>query len=187
MKKATTVRVLAKKRPPESRRGTSRRLGVKAVLGIHLASQNQGQQEKSGQSIARLWLGWGSRYRQRSGDIQERAARFIFCAPGLPNNVTKRGIPSGQASVAGPQDTINLPSGQKRTVTVCNLFSIERKRIDEIARLLKAAWCLVVYKEGLEDVFQSLRIQSATVIADSKHNVTSQVIQLRFAGHSAVD
>jgi hypothetical protein len=57
VKKATTVRVLAKKRPPDIQKRNQQALEVKAVLGNHPASQNQGQQEKSGQSIARLWLG----------------------------------------------------------------------------------------------------------------------------------
>jgi len=35
-----------------------------------------------------------------------------------------------------PQDTLNLPAGQKRTITVCNLFLNQHKSIDEIAKLL---------------------------------------------------
>ena len=36
----------------------------------------------------------------------------------------------------GPEHTVNLPVGQKRAVTICNLFAREQKNIDEIARLL---------------------------------------------------
>ena len=54
----------------------------------------------------------------------------------LPDLYTPEGFRLAKRQYAGPQDTINLPADQKRTVTVCNLFSNERKRIDEIVQLL---------------------------------------------------
>jgi len=53
---------------------------------------------------------------------------------------------------AGPQDKIKLAPDQKRTITVCNLFSNQNKRIDEIARLLDAdrrTVILALIQEGL--------------------------------------
>jgi hypothetical protein len=65
---------------------------------------------------------------------------------------TPEGFRLTKRQYAGPQDTINLPPGRKRTITVCNLFSNEHKRIDEIAQLLdtdRRAVILALIQEGL--------------------------------------
>jgi hypothetical protein len=69
-----------------------------------------------------------------------------------PYLYTPEGFRLAKRQYAGPQDTINLPPSQKRTVTVCNLFSNEHKRIDEIARLLdmdRRTVILALIQEGL--------------------------------------
>src|SRR5262245_376328 len=53
-----------------------------------------------------------------------------------PYLYTPEGFRLTNRRYAGPEHTDNLPAGQKRVVTICNLFSREQKRIDEIARLL---------------------------------------------------
>lgn|SRR5262245_11074506 len=51
-----------------------------------------------------------------------------------------------------PQDTTNLPVGERRTITVCNLFANQHKNIDEIASLLDTNRRVVItglIREGL--------------------------------------
>jgi hypothetical protein len=70
----------------------------------------------------------------------------------LPDLYTPEGFRLTKRLYAGPQDTINLPADQKRTVTVCNLFVNQHKKIDEIARLLdtdRRAVILALIQEGL--------------------------------------
>jgi len=70
----------------------------------------------------------------------------------IPDLYTPEGFRLTKRQYAGPQDTINLPPGQKRTITVCNLFSNQHKRIDEIARLLdtdRRTVILALIQEGL--------------------------------------
>ena len=69
-----------------------------------------------------------------------------------PYLYTPDGFRLAKRQYAGPQDTINLPPGRKRTITICNLFSNEHKKIDEIARLLdtdRRAVILALIQEGL--------------------------------------
>jgi hypothetical protein len=70
----------------------------------------------------------------------------------LPYLYTPEGFRLAKQRYIGAQDTANLPPGQKRTITICNLFSNERKRIDEIARLLdtdRRSVILALIHEGL--------------------------------------
>ena len=67
-----------------------------------------------------------------------------------------------------PQDTVNLPAGQKRTTTVCNLFSNQHKSIDEIARVLETNRRAVV--SGL--IHEGL-------ILDRRHSNRDQKIERR--------
>ena len=70
----------------------------------------------------------------------------------LPDLYTPEGFRLTGRPYAGPQDTINLAPDRKRTITVCNLFSNQNKRIDEIARLLDAdrrTVILALIQEGL--------------------------------------
>jgi hypothetical protein len=53
-----------------------------------------------------------------------------------PYLYTPEGFRIAKRKYIVPQDTLNLPPSQKRAITVCNLFSNEHQRIDEIARLL---------------------------------------------------
>ena len=70
----------------------------------------------------------------------------------LPHLYTPEGFRLTGRRYAGPQDTIHLGPDRKRTITVCNLFSNQNKRIDEIARLLDAdrrTVILALIQEGL--------------------------------------
>jgi hypothetical protein len=70
----------------------------------------------------------------------------------LPDLYTPEGFRLTRRRYAGRQDTINLAPDRKRTITVCNLFSNQNKRIDEIARLLdtdRRAVILALIQEGL--------------------------------------
>ena len=65
---------------------------------------------------------------------------------------TPEGFRLAKRQYAGPEETINLPADQKRTITVCNLFANQHKKIDEIARLLdtdRRAVILALIQEGL--------------------------------------
>ena len=53
----------------------------------------------------------------------------------VPELYTPEGFRLTKQNYVGPEDTVNLPTNEKRTVTVCNLFS-QQKAIDEIAELL---------------------------------------------------
>jgi hypothetical protein len=53
-----------------------------------------------------------------------------------PYLYTAEGFRRTKRKYVGPEHTVNLPVGQKRAVTICNLFSREQKSIDEIAHLL---------------------------------------------------
>jgi hypothetical protein len=52
---------------------------------------------------------------------------YLYTAEGF--RITKR-------KYVVPEETISLPAVEKRTITICNLFSREQKSIDEIGRLL---------------------------------------------------
>ena len=70
----------------------------------------------------------------------------------LPDLYTPEGFRLTRLRYAGPQDTIHLAPDKKRTITICNLFSNQNKRIDEIARLLDAdrrTVILALIQEGL--------------------------------------
>ena len=70
----------------------------------------------------------------------------------LPDLYTPEGFRLTRRRYAGAQDTINLAPDKKRTITICNLFSNQNKRIDEIARLLDAdrrTVILALIQEGL--------------------------------------
>jgi hypothetical protein len=54
----------------------------------------------------------------------------------VPYLYTPEGFRLTKLKYIGPENTINLPANEKRTVTVCNLFSNQNKPIDEIAELL---------------------------------------------------
>ena len=78
--------------------------------------------------------------------------RTYFSQMFEPYLYTPDGFRLAKRQYPGPQDTINLPPGQKRTITICNLFSNEHKKIDEIARLLdtdRRAVILALVQEGL--------------------------------------
>ena len=91
-----------------------------------------------------------SRYRE----IGQRLHRLrnYFSQMFEPYLYTSEGFRLANRQYAGPQDTINLPPGPKRTITICNLFSQQHKKIDEIARLLdtdRRAVILALIQEGL--------------------------------------
>jgi len=70
----------------------------------------------------------------------------------VPYRFTPEGFRLTKRQYTGPQDTINFPADRKRTITVCNLFSNQHKRIDEIARLLdtdRRTVILALIQEGL--------------------------------------
>ena len=70
----------------------------------------------------------------------------------VPYLYTPEGFRLIKRRYAGPEDTISLPPDQKRTITVCNLFSNQNKQIDEIARLLdtdRRTVILALIQEGL--------------------------------------
>ena len=70
----------------------------------------------------------------------------------LPDLYTPEGFRLTGRRYADPQDTIHLAPDRKRTITVCNLFSNQNKRIDEIARLLDTdhrTVILALIQEGL--------------------------------------
>ena len=54
----------------------------------------------------------------------------------VPELYTPEGFRLTKQNYVGPEDTVNLPTNEKRTVTICNLFSRQQKAIDEIAELL---------------------------------------------------
>ena len=91
-----------------------------------------------------------SRYRELGQRLHR--LRNYFSQMFEPYLYTADGFRLGKRQYAGPQDTISLPPGQKRTITICNLFSSEHKKIDEIARLLdtdRRAVILALIQEGL--------------------------------------
>ena len=91
-----------------------------------------------------------SRYRELGQRLHR--LRNYFSQLFEPYLYTADGFRLGKRQYAGPQDTISLPPGQKRTITICNLFSNEHKKIDEIARLLdtdRRAVILALVQEGL--------------------------------------
>jgi hypothetical protein len=70
----------------------------------------------------------------------------------VPYLYTPEGFRMTKQKYVGPEHTVNLPANEKRTITVCNLFSNQDKRIDEIARLLDTdhrAVILALIQEGL--------------------------------------
>jgi len=62
--------------------------------------------------------------------------RTYFSRMFEPYLYTPEGFRLAKRKYVVPQDTANLPGGEKRTITVCNLFSNQHKSIDEIARVL---------------------------------------------------
>jgi hypothetical protein len=54
----------------------------------------------------------------------------------VPYLYTPEGFRLTKQKYVAPEHTANLPGVEKRTVTVCNLFSRQQKGIDEIAELL---------------------------------------------------
>lgn len=54
----------------------------------------------------------------------------------VPYLYTPEGFRLTKQKYLGPEHTVNLTGSEKRTVTVCNLFSRQQKGIDEIAELL---------------------------------------------------
>jgi hypothetical protein len=91
-----------------------------------------------------------SRYRELGQRLNR--LRTYFSQMFEPYLYTAEGFRLGKRRYAGPQDTIDLPAWQKRTITVCNLFSNEHKKIDEIARLLdtdRRTVILALIQEGL--------------------------------------
>jgi hypothetical protein len=91
-----------------------------------------------------------SRYRELGQRLNR--LRTYFSRMFEPYLYTPEGFRLAKRQYSGPQDTINFPPNQKRTVTVCNLFSNAHKRIDEIARLLdtdRRTVILALLQEGL--------------------------------------
>ena len=91
-----------------------------------------------------------SRYRELGQRLNR--LRTYFSQMFEPYLYTPEGFRLAKRRYAGPQDTISLPPGQKRTITVCHLFSNEHKRIDEIAQLLdtdRGAVIIALIQEGL--------------------------------------
>ena len=91
-----------------------------------------------------------SRYRELGQRLNR--LRTYFSQMFEPYLYTAEGFRLGKRRYAGPQDTINLAPDRKRTITVCNLFSNQKKRIDEIAQLLDAdrrTVILALIQEGL--------------------------------------
>jgi len=91
-----------------------------------------------------------SRYRELGQRLHR--LRTYFSQMFEPYLYTPEGFRLAKRQYAGPQDTINLPAGKKRPVTICNLFSNEHKKVDEIARLLdtdRRAVILALIQEGL--------------------------------------
>jgi hypothetical protein len=54
----------------------------------------------------------------------------------LPHLYTPEGFRLTQRKYVAPENTAILPANEKRTITICNLFSNQNKSIDEIANLL---------------------------------------------------
>ena len=91
-----------------------------------------------------------SRYRELGQRLNR--LRAYFSQMFEPYLYTAEGFRLAKRQYPGPQDTVNLPAGQKRTITVCNLFSNQNKQIDEIARLLdtdRRTVILALIEEGL--------------------------------------
>jgi hypothetical protein len=69
-----------------------------------------------------------------------------------PYLYTPEGFRLTKHKYVAPEHTENLPADEKRTITVCNLFSNQHKGIDEIAKLLdtnRGAVISVLIQEGL--------------------------------------
>ena len=78
--------------------------------------------------------------------------RTYFSRMFEPYLYTPEGFRMTKRKYVGPEHTVNLPANEKRAVTVCNLFSNQRKPIDEIARLLdtdRRTVILALIQEGL--------------------------------------
>ena len=91
-----------------------------------------------------------SRYRELGQRLHR--LRTYFSQMFEPYLYTPDGFRLAKRQYPGPQDTISLPPGQKRTITICNLFSNQHKKIDEIARLLdtdRRAVIVALIQEGL--------------------------------------
>lgn len=91
-----------------------------------------------------------SRYRELGQRLNR--LRTYFSRMFEPYLYTPEGFRLAKRQYAGPQDTINLPPSQKRTVAVCNLFVNQHKRIDDIAQLLdtdRRTVILALIQEGL--------------------------------------
>ena len=62
--------------------------------------------------------------------------RTYFSRMFVPYLYTPEGFRLTRQRYVGPEHTETLTGSEKRTVTVCNLFSRQQKGIDEIAKLL---------------------------------------------------
>ncbi len=57
----------------------------------------------------------------------------------VPYLYTSEGFRLTKQKYVMPDDTVDFPANEKRTITVCNLFANQQKSIDEIAKLLDTA------------------------------------------------
>jgi hypothetical protein len=106
----------------------------------------------------------------------------------LPDLYTPEGFRLTNQKYVGPEHTVNLPANEKRTVTVCNLFSRQQKGIDEIAELLdtnRRAVISALINEGLildrRGSTKSLRLERRQTVKYHLPRVlsTGQVDELR--------
>ena len=74
-----------------------------------------------------------------------------------PYLYTPEGFRRSDRQYVVPQDTIILPAGEKRTITVCNLFSNHHKSIAEIAEVLDTNRRAVVSMLILEGLISDRR------------------------------
>jgi len=70
----------------------------------------------------------------------------------LPYLYTPEGFRLSNRRYVGQENTVGLPPDRKRALTICNLFSNQEKKIDEIAELLdtsRGTVILILIQEGL--------------------------------------
>lgn len=83
--------------------------------------------------------------------------RNYLCRLFLPHLYTPEGFRRTERLYALPDEPIPVPAGQKRTMTVCNLFANQHKNIDEIAKLLDTSRRLVIAQLILEGLIVDRR------------------------------
>ena len=121
-------------------------------------------------TIVYLWKNPQGRLRERPSDFgfptetaqngstdgqfaSDQRVRYFFTTI-HPSGLTFEGFRQTGKPFTMPEDVLLLPVGQKRTVTICNLFANDHRSIAEIVSLLEAAPSQVIaalVREGLID------------------------------------